>query len=325
MSIVLGYDEVGVYNHQLNPKGKDNFSYLIFLGDMHVGHKDFSTSFLQKAVVLINRLSKKHRVSVILMGDLIETDKDYASEYMIEEVSQRTGEQFITVAQHLKPIADICNFAVWGNHEERLIRDKKTKRALEMVGIDNLFETILMKLNPKMIVAEPQRGVLLRVDCGKQTYEIRIAHGAYGGYKRPELQCEREGKNYSTAALIAMGHHHQKFWKEVVTMGLEGSRRAIHIQYWLGTGTFLQYPAYAERKSYPMNVMGCPVIKIYSNVQHLEYMNSPDFQPRFIQSSGILPLPPRSMFENLIPKKLSQSQSRTDESGVISEEALEYR
>jgi len=171
-----------------------------------------------------------------------------------------------------------------------------------MVGIDNLYKIMLEKLNPNIIVAKPERGILLKLKCGKQQYDVRVAHGAYGGYKRPELQCERESNNYPTAALIAMGHHHQKFWTERVKLGLENNKRAIYLQCWLGTGTFLEFPAYAERKSYPINVMGCPIIKVYGDVQHLEYMNSPKFQPRFQKTSGTLPLQPKEIFGRLFPE-----------------------
>lgn len=303
MPITLDYDTTEVYKLEVIPRYKDNFIYLVFLGDLHIGHKDCSLSFLQKAVTLIRRLSVKHEVVVILMGDLIETDKDYASQYMIEDVVERTKEQFATMLQHLSPISHLCQFALWGNHEERLIRDSKTKRALEMVGIDNLYEMILQKLNSKITVAQPQRGMLIKLICSKgylkQEYDIRISHGAYGGYKRPELQTERESDNYPTASLIAMGHHHQKYWDEKIKLGLSDGRRAIYAQYWLGTGTFLGYPAYAERKSYPVNVMGCPIIKVYSDVQHLEYVNSPPFMPRFQKTSGTLPLANREMLTSI--------------------------
>ena len=303
MPIILDYDSTEVKSLTVKPKGKDEFIYLVFLGDIHLGHTDCSLSYLQKATTMIKRLSEKHEVIVILMGDLIETDKDYSAEFMIEDVIERTQEQFVTILQYLDPIKHLCKFAVWGNHEERLIRDTKSKRILEMVDITNLYEVILKKLNPEIYVAAPQRGILLQLTCGKQSYDIRFAHGAYGGFKRPELQCERESNNYPMAALIAMGHHHQKFWNERVKMGLEKSQRAIYLQYWLGTGTFLKYPSYAERKSYPINVMGCPIIKVYANVQHLEYLNSPEFQPRFIKAAGGLPLIPRVSLNEIFKRR----------------------
>jgi hypothetical protein len=305
MPIRLDFDKDEVVNLLAKAKGKDDFIYLVFLGDLHIGHKDFSPSFLQKAVTLIKRLSEQHTVEVVLMGDLIETDKDYASPYMIEDVAERTQEQLKTMLQVLSPIAHLCKIALWGNHEERLIRDTKTKRALEMVGIKNFFEMILKQLNPKIYVAQPQRGVLFnlgaRCSSSHQDYEIRVSHGSYGGYKRPELQCERESENYPTVSLIAMGHHHQKFFKEVVRMGLEKNRRAIYMQYWLGTGTFLRYPAYAEHKSYPVNVMGFPIIKVHAGCQHLEYMNGPDFQPRFLKAAGMMPFGPRPKLDFVVP------------------------
>lgn len=310
MPITLDYDKDEVVNLTAKTKNKDDFVYLVFLGDLHVGHKDCSISFLQKSITVIKRLAEKHTVIVGLVGDLIETDKDYASQYMIEDVVERTNEQMKSMIQILSPINDLCKIAVWGNHEERLIRDTKTKRALEMVGIKNFYELILKELNKNIYVAQPQRGILftLRVigDKTKQDYEMRMSHGSYGGYKRPELQCERESENYPTISLIAMGHHHQKFWKEVIRMGLEKKKRAIYAQYWLGTGCFLRYPAYAEHKSYPVNVMGFPIIKVYANCQHLEYVNSPEYQPRFLKAAGLIPLPPRpelNFMMSLPPRK----------------------
>lgn len=308
MPIILDYDDTEVYKLEVVPRYKDNFVYMVFLGDLHIGHKDCSLSFLQKAVTLIEKLSQKHEVIVVLMGDLIETDGDYAASYMIESVVERTDAQFSTMIQHLKPITHLCHFALWGNHEERLIRDLKTNRALNMVGIKNLYQQILQKLNQDIIVSEPQRGMLIKLICSKgfskQEYDIRISHGDYGGYKRPELQTERESNNYPTTSLIAMGHHHQKYWDEKIKLGLSDGKRVIYAQNWLGTGTFLGYPAYAEKKSYPVNVMGCPIIKVYSDVQHMEYVNSPMFQPRFQKASGTLPLPKsESILTTLIPQK----------------------
>jgi len=290
MPIILDYDTEEVYTLEAKPKGKDKYIYIVFLGDIHFGHKDCSVSYLRKTIKLIEKLAKRHNVVVILMGDLIETDKDYASQYMIEDVVKRTKEQFEGIVQILYPIRNLCKFALWGNHEERLLRDAKSKRLLEMLKIENFYERILKELNPSIVVAKPQRGMLIQLKVGKKEYDVRIAHGAYGGYKRPELQTERESNNYPTASLIAMGHHHQKYFKEVVKMAEVDGKRAIMLQYWIGTGTMLRYPAYAERKSYPVNVMGCPIIKVYSEVQHIEYMNSPEFHPRFVKASGMLPL-----------------------------------
>lgn len=323
MPIILDYDQTEVFGYNAKPIGKDKFVYVVFLGDVHLGHKDCSTNYLRKTIKLIQRLSKKHRVLVVLMGDLIETDKDYASDYMIEDVAIRTTEQFTSLLQVLDPIKNLCICAVWGNHEERLIRNTKTKRILEMAGISNLYETILKRLNPNMYVAEPQRGILLKLKLDKQEYDIRISHGSYGGYARPELQHERERKNYPTASLIAMGHHHQKYWDEKINLVMQDTRRAICLQNWIGTGTFLRYPAYAEKKSYPINVMGCPIVKIYDNVQHMTLVGEPEFQPRFIKHAGLLPLPPRDNF--IIPIYIKPTNTKYDRSNYLANRAERRR
>lgn len=306
MSIILDYDREETYPLTIKCKYKDDFGYVIFIGDIHLGHKDCSMSFLTRTIRMVKRLAKRHAVAVILLGDLIETDKDYSPQFIIENVSVRTREQFAQILQTLDPIKNLCKFAVWGNHEERLIRDTKTKRALEMIGIDNFYDVILKKLNPEIIVAQPQRGLNVNLRVGRQKYSIRIAHGAYGGYAHPELQHKRESNNFPTASLIAMGHHHQKYWKDKVKIVNIGNRRAIILQNWVGTGTFLRYASYAERKSYPINIIGCPIIKAYSSVQHLEYVNSPEFHARFLKASGGLPMPSIQPFRALVSPLINQ-------------------
>jgi len=239
---------------------------------------------------MLAELSKRTRLAVVLMGDLIETDKAFMSQYMIEDVKIRTYEQLAGVIQQLNPVKDNCLAAVWGNHEERLIRSEKTKRMLEFLEID-FYEETLKRLNPNIIVGGFSRGLLLNIKVKNQNYVVRVNHGSYGGYRQPELQNKRESRNYPTVGLIAMGHTHQMFWRDHVYLGMDKDHRTVAIQHWLGTGTMLRYPSYAERKGYPINIMGCPIVKLYSDVQHIEYVNTPSVQPRFLKKSGMLPLP----------------------------------
>jgi len=289
--LILDYDEVASGTIDLKPKGKDNFIYVVFLGDLHVGHKDFSGEYLQKAISIVERLAKKHTVAIVLMGDLIETEGDWQSSYMIDDTTLRLKAQIETVLSYLNPVKDLVVTCIWGNHEERLVRDNKTKKIFDALEI-NPLKIMVDKLNGNVILGEPQRGLTLNIKTGNKEYGIRLLHGKYGGYKRPELQFEREGMGYPTVSLIAMGHTHQKLWREKIMFIPEDGKRAIAIQYWLNTGTCLRNPAYAEAKSYSPNVMSVPIVKLYDNVEHIEFVNSPELTPRFVRTAGMLPLTP---------------------------------
>lgn len=323
---VLDFDEESIHTIKVKLKRKQRL-YILFLGDLHIGHNDFSHNYLTKVLTIAKQIiDRGEKLLIIGMGDYIETDKDFASRYMIENVNMRTKKQFEALLQYIQPFKDNFVMAIWGNHEERLLRDLKTLRVLAMIDKENLLEEILHKLSSNIIVGKPQRGLCLTIEIErgtrKQKYSIRILHGKYGGYARPELQFQREANNYPMDSLIAMGHTHQKFWKDKVRFLTFGGKRVIIKQCWLNTGTSLKMPAYAASKSYPANVMALPFIELHSDVQHIELCTSPKYDPRFIMSAGLLPLKPLKKglsLSNLFKVKrfVVGTNSKANESGIV--------
>jgi len=245
---------------------------------------------------------------------------------MIEDVNMRTKAQFERLLQYLQPFKDNIVAVIWGNHEERLLRDLKTKRVLEMIGKENLLQEMIHKLNPDIIIGKPQRGLCLTIEVErgtrKQKYSLRILHGKYGGYARPELQFQREANNYPMDSLVAMGHTHQKFWKDKVRFLTFGGKRVVIRQCWLNTGTCLKMPPYGESKSYPVNVMALPFIELHVDVQHIELCTSPKFDPRFVMSAGLLPLAPLENYLSLsnlfkVKRFVVGTESKANKTGVV--------
>ena len=97
-----------------------NDANLYFIGDSHIGTKNFDNIAFKKTIDLIK---KDNKARVILMGDLIEaiipTDKRFDLDN-IDPANITAEKQYFTIRKFLKPIKEKIVCILSGNHEEKL-------------------------------------------------------------------------------------------------------------------------------------------------------------------------------------------------------------
>jgi len=170
-------------------KGKD-YAEVVFIGDAHYG----SPQFDQGRFLGMLEYCLKNRVSVLLMGDLLETATRHsvgAGVYEQKEIPQSQHEQMV---EWLKPLADkgLILGALTGNHEERIYKAcgvNITKAMCRELGFRYLGDACWNVFK-----------------VGGQNYSIYSLHG-------------RTGSRFDGTALLALERISTSFFCDLVSMG----------------------------------------------------------------------------------------------------------
>ena len=179
-------------------------------------------------------------------------------------------EQMDFFVKVVRQIRDQIEFVLPGNHDsERLAKYTKSRRWLNSLcaeaGVD--FD--------KVYVGKPQRGVSGFVNAGDQKYSFYATHGRTGAIVNKNTQLKRMALS-RRHTLLLMGHIHHILWEpQIYTEPQADGTHEIKMQYWLATGGFLKDPSYAEAKSYPMSVIGAPIVRFFSTTNDLDMWQLP--------------------------------------------------
>jgi len=262
--ITLDFDMDEVYVIELPLKKGKPYAEVMFKGDIHLGHPDFSYGHLKRYLKLLR--DNKH-IRIVGMGDYIEAVEFSPS--FLQEPTLRTREQIELLIKLFEPIKDQIIALLYGNHDERI------QKAMKM-AID-LLEHITLKLGkPNIVRGRPQKGLLLVFKVGNQTYPVYVHHSKTGAIIHADTQLRRTSMNWMVPLLVH-GHTHRKGWQPrtffSVTMVNGQPMRSVLRQFWLSSGAFLRYPSYAEARSYPVTDIGAPIIRFYADVEGMEYID----------------------------------------------------
>jgi predicted phosphodiesterase len=261
--IDFDYENVVEIDLPIVRRGGREYGEICFIGDIHYGHQEFSERHLHQ---YLQMLQKKKHIQICLMGDLFEMQSLCQ---FLKEATCPEAEQLRMFVEDFKPLASRIRTMVFGNHESRFMRASE--------GIINLWDYLRLKLENKDIyIAEPGRGILCAVKAGSKTYSMYMLHSASRAQVHPDTQL-RKSRNIWAVDIIAHGHTHRKLWHENVFYTLAktstGLARCMTRQFLLSTGTFLGYPSYAEERSYPLNVVGAPIVRFYADAPSIEYVD----------------------------------------------------
>jgi len=290
---ILDIDQKNTYEIKL-PVCDDGYAEIILMGDFQFGNPEFSSSFLQRYIKLIEE--QKH-MRALFMGDYFEAS-DFTADYrMISTNNMRFREQIKDLVGFFQPVQDRILCAVYGNHDERILRISAVKRVLDSIGVPNYLEYILHEnLNKDIIVAPPQEGLNLILRVGPQVYTIHVIHGSTAARYRTFIQIEKLMENYSTD-IVAHGHNHVldvKPYLNFITEYNDGIPvRKVRQRLGVLTGCFLRYGGWAESKSYRMNGMGAPILRLYKELNFIEPIlpqQTMEFRTYFTPSYGLLPI-----------------------------------
>ena len=192
-----------------------------FLGDLHLGNRASKTKEFENAPYQADK--------IILMGDLIEgiTKKD--SRHSKDSIMDYS-EQVTAIIEILRPYKSKILWYVEGNHEQ----------TLHSISDINTTGLVCVSLNLKQCYTET-----LEIDGSS----IFITHGTgspqtYGGVVTKLLSYAKD----HTANYYFMGHSHKLF-----DMLIQHDPRPFVI---VNTGSFLDQPEYAKKRSYPKPING---------------------------------------------------------------------
>jgi len=262
--VTLDFDMEEVYVIELPLKKRKPYAEVIFKGDLHIGHPAFSFGHLRR---YLKMLKENPHIRVVGMGDYLEATE--FSPNFLNESRLRTREQVSVLIKLWEPIKEQIVALLYGNHDERIMRNNK-------MAID-LLEYITLKLgNKNIILGKPQSGLLLIFKVGEKVYPVYVLHSKTGAIIHSDTQLRRTSMSWMVPLLVH-GHTHRKGWQDktffTVTMVNGRPMREIVRQYWLSSGAFLRYPSYAKIRSYPVTDVGAPIIRFYADTETIEYID----------------------------------------------------
>ena len=235
----------------------ESYGEFMPLGDFHIGHDAHSENMFN---AYLNFLKDHPHIMIGLMGDYIE----YAinAPYIQNETSL-PDEQIDHFVKAMKPFADRILFILWGNHEERYARSTKSNRLIPGLARE-------IGVSEDCFVAPPQRGVSFVLSAGEKEYGCYAHHSRTGAVINKTIQLRRSGSNIR-AAVIMHGHTHHLGFEQRTIRELTHEGRVTRRQWLVSTGCFMKDAGYAEARSYPLNVVGAPLLRFYADRGKIEF------------------------------------------------------
>lgn len=251
----------------------DSYGEMMFLGDFHIGHESHAFNPFN---AYLNFLKSRPYIKVGLMGDYIE----YAvnTSYIDNEV-MKVDDQLDLFVKYMKPLSNRIEFMLWGNHEERYAKDTKSNRLLKSLSRE-------IGVKDSCYVAEPQRGVNLIVKSGRRKYGMYAHHSRTGAVINKTIQLRRTGSNIR-AALIVHGHTHHLGYEQRTVRELTNKGRVTRRQWLVSSGCFLKDASYAEARSYPLNVVGAPLVRFYSDRGKIDFVDMSTDYKDYLSKGGM--------------------------------------
>jgi len=142
---------------------------VIVLADVHS-----NWNYLRWAV---DEIRKNPDWRVVINGDLWDADQ-YSSHPTIGGVKSLSNDVQEAI-KIMEPIFPQILAFTWGNHEERCFRKSSGKGT--MPSYFDLFFQAWKMVNPKAIIVEPMRGLLLKVATKDREWRCLIKHGKSAG------------------------------------------------------------------------------------------------------------------------------------------------
>ena len=241
--------------HVLRVKRGDDFSEVIFLGDVHYGSPQCDTSrFLRMVDYCV-----KNNVYVVLMGDMIECATRNSVGAGVYEQILPADKQHTDMVEILTPLAEkrLILGSHAGNHEERSYKGD---------GI-NIAKALARELKVPFL----GDACWQQFRVGQETYTIYSLHGRTGSRfdGTALLALERISTSFY-ADLVAMGHAHKCINSIVLMQRVVNGLVREHKKHLLITGAYLKYDrGYGQTFGLPISKLGSPKVKFFSRKHDL--------------------------------------------------------
>jgi len=227
-------------------KGKE--MNVIFLGDCHLGAKEFDEEKLKKDIKWIK--SQKNTV-VVLMGDMINTGlKDSVGGGSFDDTID-PQQQLDKMYDLLLPIKSQIVGVHMGNHERRIY---------EKTSID-----VVKNLSRQLGIPYLGSSVFNHIRFGNQTYIIYSTHGtSFSTTLGGKMNACIKLSNFIDADVYATGHVHDLSTYTQTCFRLSKKDKTLEKfkKYFILTGHYLSYGGYAEEKLYSPGKLGFCMITL---------------------------------------------------------------
>lgn len=251
------------------PLNKNGDAEVVLNGDNHLGNPVYDQTKIPMKVMKsqINYIENNPEIMVLAMGDDMEMiSRRPASHIRNSSREALTREEIELYCDVWKDVMHRLIARVVGNHELRITRDWER---WGYTGIPIVDDEIL-KENPQCILAEPERGVILRLKVGDKTYMGYVSHGT-GSSSTPDFYLRKVFRNFERLDFVALAHIHQTFnnnYPILVPSSYKNPRRKS--RWGIRTGSTTPYLAYAEKKAYPISEPSNMIITLRSDVKQIK-------------------------------------------------------
>lgn len=232
----------------LNIINEKNDIQLVFLGDMHIGHKQCD---MKKLNSVIDFVKENKNARIILMGDSVDMglrDSVGGGSFDNDATPQ---EQIDIILDLLEPYKDKIYGIHSGNHEWRL-SDRTSIDFDKMIG---------RQLGVKWLGPN----AFHKVKIGDNNFIIYTTHGSSGGTKpHTKMKAVMDLGGFIDADIYAYGHVHDLGWfqDEKMRVDLRSATVKNTTRHFILTGGFLKYGGYVAKKNLKPVKLGSPVLHL---------------------------------------------------------------
>lgn len=222
--------------------------YVYPLGDLHIGSEAFADDRWQE---WIGYLNERKVASLLGTGDFLNSAlKTSVSETYDEIMNVGTAKRKFRDDLTKLAAQDRIDLLMPGNHEARIYR------AVGDCPIQDVAD--YHKTN------YARDACVIIYNIGNQRYEFYVRHGTGGG--QVGARANRLAKQAQTviADVYVSGHTHSQlvFPQEVFWVNPDTNRVERRRQYFVSSGSFLQYESYASVQSFTPTKIGAPRIRL---------------------------------------------------------------
>lgn len=238
------------------PLSMDAPSYIIPIGDVHLGHRKANLHLLNNILQYIDQTPNCY---TILIGDLAETaTKTSVGTGMFDEDFHISG-QMTYIKEMLKPLADKNKIigAVMGNHEYRL------QQMIGMNPIGMICEALNIPYSDYQGFAE--------LYVGRFAYQVAFHHGAGGGTtEASKINSGAKQMAVVEADLYVSGHTHARGDIEQPILYFENGMIKKKTRHIVTVGSFLEYfDNYPQMKMLPVSNIGPVCIELRHDAKEI--------------------------------------------------------
>jgi len=227
---------------------RKDYAEVVFIGDVHYGSPQCN---VQKFLDMVKYCVDK-KVSVMLMGDLIEMATRYSVGAGVYEQEFPGQSQVEWIIEKLKPLGNLILGSHTGNHEERVY---------QATGI-NVSKWIANQLGCTYLGDACWSEFVV----GVHHYSVYSLHGRSGAKfdGTALLALERLAAPFH-ADVVCCGHSHKCISSAVMMQMRKNNLVVEHKKHLVITGHYLSYGGYAQAYGLPPSKLGSPKLKFHAD------------------------------------------------------------